>query len=178
MIRPLFFITVLALVATSCIEPTDEMGRAPAGATIYVPLYAHDSIAHKISIEPSKDIIKPAKIFTYQNYLMVNIQGEGFHVLDNTNPSAPRPLYFISVPGSNDVAIKNGYIYADNFDDIVVFTIDENQELVIINRLDNVMNNQLYPPYRDVYFECVDQSKGMVIDWVISDSEYANCYRP
>ena len=178
MIRPFFFFSLLASVVFSCIEPLDEGGSVPVGATIYVPLYAHDSVAHKISIESAREIINPAKIFTYQQYLMVNIRGEGFHVLDNSNPSAPRPLFFIKVPGSNDVAIKNGYIYADNYDDIVVFTINENQELEIISRLDNVMNNQLYPPYRDVYFECVDESKGMVIDWVLSDSDHANCYRP
>ena len=82
------------------------------------------------------------------------------------------------MPGSRDVAIKDGYIYADNFADIVVFTIDENREVQVIERLKDIMNNQLYPPFRNVYFECVDPSKGVVVDWVISDDRNVNCYRP
>jgi hypothetical protein len=178
MIRPFLVLITLVLVATSCIEPLENSGTVPSGAEVYVPVYADDSIAHTISIETARSIVDPAKIFIYQDYLMVNIKGEGFHVIDNSNPSAPQPLFFISVPGSNDVAIKDGYIYTDNYGDIVAFTIDENQEIQILKRLEEVMNNQLYPPMRDVYFECVDEAKGIVIDWVISDGKTANCYRP
>jgi hypothetical protein len=178
MFRPFILIALSAFVLSSCIEPLDGPGKIPEGADIYVPVYVADSIAHKITIENARSIENPAKIFLYQDYLMVNISGEGFHVIDNSNPSAPRPLFFISVPGSNDVAIKDGYLYTDNYGDIVVFTIDENQNIEVLERLEGVMNNQLYPPMRDVYFECVDESKGIVVDWVLSDSETANCYRP
>lgn len=178
MFRSFSFIVLLALAFTSCVESLDAPYDVPADADVYAPVYLPEESAFEISTSPSFPIENPGKIFLYQDYLMVNIPGQGFHVIDNSNPAGPQPLFFINVPGSRDVAIKDGYIYADNFADIVVFTLDENQEVQIIDRLEDIMNNQLYPPFRNVYFECVDPSKGIVVDWVISDNRNVTCYRP
>lgn len=178
MFRSIFFVGILPLILLSCVESVEDSFDVPTGADIYVPVYESEAVAHEISIGPSIPIQSPGKIFLYQEYLMVNIPGQGFHVIDNSNPVAPQPLFFINVPGSRDVAIKDGYIYSDNFSDIVVFTIDENRELQVIKRLEDIMNNQLYPPYRNVYFECVDPSKGVVVGWELASNVEVNCYRP
>ena len=68
-------------------------------------------------------------------------------------------------------------IYADNYDDIVAFIIDDNRQLQVIKRLENVMNTQLYPPHINVYFECADPSKGVVVDWILADIPTPDCYR-
>jgi hypothetical protein len=178
MFRSYFLITIIALFVASCIEPSGDPYDLPDGTQVYVPIYETEEIAYQVSIEPAKPIENPGKIFVYQDFLMVSAPGEGFHVIDNSRPIAPVPLFFISVPGSNDVAIKDGYIYADNYSDIVVFTIDENREVQIVNRLEDLMNNQLYPPYRGVYFECVDETQGVVVGWELVDDVQVNCYRP
>jgi hypothetical protein len=178
MSRFIFSIAVLILMFSACVENVESPYDVPEGAAVYVPVYLPEESALQISTGPSMPIENPGKIFLYQDFLMVNIPGQGFHVIDNANPAAPQPLFFINVPGSRDVAIKDGYIYADNYADIVVFTIDENREVQVIKRLKDIMNNQLYPPFRDVYFECVDPSKGIVVDWVISDNKQVSCYRP
>lgn len=178
MFRSICFIATLAFSFSACVENIDAPYDVPDGADVYVPVYLPEESAFQISTGPSVPIENPGKIFLYQDYLMVNIPGQGFHVIDNSNPAAPQPLFFINVPGSRDVAIKDGYIYSDNYADIVVFTIDENRDVQVIDRLKDIMNNQLYPPFRNVYFECVDPSKGVVVDWVISDDREVNCYRP
>ncbi len=166
-----------AFLLSACIEGDGNISPPSADADIYVPVYGDPATAKEISIGDPKPISDPAKIFVYQDYLMVNIRNEGFHVIDNSIPTLPRPLFFINVPGNQDVAIKDGVIYADNYSDIVAFIIDDNQQLQVVSRLENVMNNQLYPPFTNVYFECVDPSKGVVIDWVKADIPTPDCYR-
>lgn len=178
--RSLFLALVGIFIFSSCVDDFDDTAEPwrPGSGNVYIPVYGDPETAHEITVEDAKPIENPAKIFTYNQYLIVNIRNEGFHVIDNTNPAIPRQLYFISVPGSQDVAIKDGYIYTDNYSDIVAFTIDENQNLEILKRLEGIMGSQDYPPFRGVYFECVDPEKGIVIDWVVGEVENPNCYRP
>lgn len=178
MFRSIFLSFIGILLFSGCVEQLESPYDLPEGTLVYVPVYVAPEVAQEISTGPSIPIKDPGKIFLYNEYLIVNIPGEGFHVIDNSNPIVPKPLFFINVPGSKDVAIKDGHIYTDNYADIVVFKIDENQQVQVIKRLENIMNNQLYPPFRGVYFECVDPGKGIVVDWVAVDNVQVNCYRP
>jgi len=82
------------------------------------------------------------------------------------------------VPGSQDVALKDGFLFVDNFADVVALRLTEEGEIEIVERLEEVMGNQEYPPFSDVYFECVDKSKGIVARWVQVQNKDAKCYRP
>lgn len=169
------------LLLLSCIDGEESFfwnnGRPNEDAPIYIPVYGNAEDVLNINKVPSKAIERPAKIFTYNEFLIVNIKNEGFHVIDNSNPSLPKNLFFIEVPGNNDVAIKDGVIYADNYQDIVAFTIEENGELQIVERMENIIETAPYPPFTNVYFECADPSKGVVIDWVLGNVENPKCYR-
>jgi hypothetical protein len=154
------------ILLTGCIFQDPFYDDGPFYSAVYVPVYASEEQAHQLSIKPSFEIRNPAKIWTYNDLLMVNIENEGIHVIDNSNPYAPEQLFFISIPGNKDVAIKDGFIYADNYGDIVVFTLTDTYEIEVRERLKGVMQNQEYPPFEGVAFECVDPSRGVVIDWV------------
>lgn len=175
-----FYLPVLVLLLASCVtDAIDEVdNRPPPNSEVYIPVYGEKETAFEIKVEEAKQIVSPGKIFTYNQFLVVNIHNEGFHVIDNSNPRIPRHLFFIRVPGSNDVAIKDGMIFSDNYSDIVAFRITEEGDVEVVERISDVMNNQLFPPRRNVYFECVDPEKGIVIDWVQGKSDNANCYRP
>lgn len=176
--RFLLFI-FLSFVLSSCYddEPTD--GQIPSGTfEAYVPIYGSIAESQSITISDSKPIRNPGKIFTYNDLLIVNILGEGFHVIDNSYPASPQNLFFINVPGNHDVAIKDGVIYANNYSDIIAFTINQDQELNILKRLDNAMHNGLIPPESGVYFECVDPEKGVVIGWEKREVEDPKCFKP
>lgn len=127
----------------------------------YIPVYADAEVARNIHVSAPKAIENPGNIFTYNNFLIVNIKGEGIHVLDNTDPSTPINKSFINIPGNSNVAIKDGMLFADNYVDLVAFTLDENNELLIKERFENVITNA--PPYAS--FECVDPEMGIVIGW-------------
>jgi len=171
---------LLLLPLLSCEFSVDSFfsgGRPPSDAPVYVPVYGDAESLLKIGKQPPRAIERPAKIFTYGKYLIVNIRDEGFHVIDNEDPSRPNNLFFVEVPGNNDVAIKNGVIYADNYRDIVAFTITSGGEIVVEERLENVIEANSFPPFLNVYFECPDPAKGLVIDWVLGNVDDPKCYR-
>ena len=86
--------------------------------------------------QPLKSV---GKIYTYGNLLLINEVGKGVHVYDNQDPSAPVNLKFIAIPGNVDVALKDGYLYADlNFG---IVTLD-------ISDLDHVTLTHLNTEYK------------------------------
>jgi hypothetical protein len=173
------FIFVLALILfQTCLEIEDAPVPVPEWAEVYRPIYGNPDEVYKIEIQASRSITKPSKIFIYQQYLMVNIRDEGIHVIDNTNPAAPRPLYFISIPGNQDVKIKDGILFVDNYSDLVAFRINADQEIEILERMKGKMNNRNYPPFRNVYFHCADPEQGEVIGWELTNAKEPKCYRP
>ncbi|UZR95623.1 hypothetical protein [Chondrinema litorale] len=178
MIKKICYFFVFASML-SCVEGDEPFGgtRPNADALTYIPVYANDQDYLKIQKAPAKAIENPAKIFTYNNYLIVNIKNEGFHVIDNSNPKLPQNLFFVEVPGNNDVAVKDGVIYADNYSDIVAFTVETNGELQILERIEDMIEYSSVPPFTNVYFECPDPNKGIVIDWIPGNVENPKCYR-
>ena len=178
MIKKLFYLSIFISIS-SCINDDEPFfGRRPdVEAISYVPVYTSNQELLNIEKVAAKAIVNPAKIFTYNNYLIVNIKNEGFHVIDNSNPQLPQNLFFVEVPGNNDVAVKDGVIYADNYNDIVAFTVEENGELQILERLENMIQRNAVPPFTNVYFECPDPSKGIVVEWIPGDVENPKCYR-
>jgi len=177
--KPFPVLLLLFLGLSGCILSDDDLSwrRPPTDAPVYVPVYATPEELLHIEKQPAKAIERPAKIFTYNQYLIVNIRNEGFHVIDNADPSRPRNLFFVSVPGNNDVAIKDGVIYADNYRDVVAFTIEQAGEIVVQERLENVISENNAPPFENVYFECPDPSKGIVVDWVLGNVDDPKCYK-
>lgn len=86
----------------------------------YNPIYVSKAEIHPgISVETSRSLDNPGKIYAYQNYIFINEPMEGVHVYDNSDPTHPQQLAFYKLPGNTDIAIKNGILYANVYFDIV-----------------------------------------------------------
>ena len=151
----------------------------PERAWGYRPVYSNilDDI---VSLEAPRVISNPNKIYTYKNYLLVNEAQKGVHIIDNSNPANPIPLNFLKIVGNNDVAIKNGVLYADQFDNLVTIHLDSLDTKIQKNRLNDVFENFHYydvaPDEEDVYYECPDLSLGVAVKWVQDSVDYP-CYK-
>jgi hypothetical protein len=64
---------------------------------------------------------------------------KGIHVIDNSNPAAPRNISFINIPGNVDIAVKGNSLYADCYSDIVVFDISNPANVSAKKFMDNVL---------------------------------------
>jgi len=155
---------LLLLVLTACVtDPDIRTGETLA----YVPVYAAPEAINDIGIAPAKTTTNAGKIYAYNNYLFQVEQAEGIHIIDNTNPAQARKIAFLKVPLCAEIAIRGGYLYTNNADDLVVFNLTSIETPQLVKRLEGAFPyiNQEFPPYSNTFFECPDPAKGVVVRW-------------
>jgi hypothetical protein len=86
-------------------------------------------------------LVNPGKIYLKDNYLFINEIKKGIHVIDNSNPSSPKFVSFINIPGNVDMAVIDNVMYADSYSDIVVIDITNPTKIAEKNRVKKVFNN-------------------------------------
>lgn len=91
-----------------------------------------------VAMEAPRNLQNPGKIYVKGNYLFINEVKEGIHLIDNSNPSAPKPLAFVRVRGNADMAVKGDYLYADSYTDFLVFDISDPGHIKQVKRIENV----------------------------------------
>lgn len=159
-----------------------DVSAPPAGAPSfngegYRPMYASATDLAQVTTEPPQPLRKPGKIYVRGNYLFINEQGKGIHLVDNTDPRNPKKVSFIKVLGNVDIAVKGNYLYADNGLDFVVLNISDPTQVKVEKRIANAFPSPSYPPYTQTYFECVDATKGIVIGWEKVKMSRPKCFR-
>ena len=166
---------LLLLVWSACIPETEE----PNTVSGLQPVYVTPAEAHHIYAGPPRNIVKLGKIYTKPPLIYLNESGMGVHVVDNSNPSNPHRIAFINIPGNQDIAIKNNYLYADNAGDLVTLDISNLENVVEVNRIANLypLTQSAYPLDYNGYFECVDSTKGIIVGWIPATLEDPKCFR-
>lgn len=160
------FLCLSLLVGLYGCKPNNKevMGYQP----IYVSANALDA---PIASSSARILKNPGKIYYYNSYILVGESGEGIHIIDNANPTAPQLVSFIPIYGNVDMAIKGNYLYVDSFKDLIVLNISNMTQITQVNRIPNAfpnaLANQEIPPKDQAvtYFECADAKKGIVVGW-------------
>lgn len=163
---PLFWSTLLLLSNTACFNW--EFTEEPPTESGYRPIYLQVGDVKTYSILPPENIQEPGKIYVFGSYLLVNDQNRGVHLIDNRDPENPSKKAFISIPLNRDIAVKDFMLYADNQRDMLVFDIRNPESIQFVKRIENAFPQNLTPntpPESNVYFECVDPDRGVVIAW-------------
>ena len=180
--KRLLHLLALTVILTSCwprYHPDDESyNRKVLG---YKPIYAVESVAKKIEYSPTpRDSVQnPGNIYAYQNYIFQIEPGLGIHVIDNSISASAKRVGFIDVKGCSEISIKAGFIYINNYDDLVVLQFS-GSDVVEYSRLKGVFNEYRYgspisqPPV-SAFYECPG-SDGYVIGWK-QDSVKRFCYK-
>jgi hypothetical protein len=72
---------------------------------------------------PARPLEEPGKLYVKDQYLFIVEVKKGIHIFDNSNPAAPKPISFLSIPGNVDLAVRDNILYADSYIDIVALDI-------------------------------------------------------
>lgn len=162
---PIFLLGLLvAMIA--CDPAIDRTAGGPRfDGTGYRAVYATAEELAIIKTQSPRALRNPGKIYVQGNYLFVNEQGEGLHVIDNADPAKPRKISFLKIPGNNDIAAKGRYLYADNARDLVVLDIGDPTSVKLVKRVVDAIPPQNHPFLQQVYFECPDDKKGVIVAW-------------
>lgn len=136
----------------------------------YEPIYmSYAELRAAVKTEPTRPLTKLGKIYTYQQWLLVNEPNQGIHLYDNSDPAQPRYHAFIVVPGNVDIAVRDGYIYADSYVDLATIDLNDAANIREVNRVADVFP---YDPYQnisdDILLDSVDPAKGVVVGYQLS----------
>lgn len=152
-------------------EPFDGyngMGKRP----VYVPVSALDSIFNL----PPQPIVQSGTIFLQDSLFFMLEQKKGIHVFNVKDSVNTKALTFFKIPAITDFVVSGNRLYADSWKDLVVLDISDIFQIKVLERQTDVFSPILYPPLYDGIFECVDLSKGAVIDWEDAQLEHVRCH--
>ena len=96
------------------------------------------------AVEAPRTPQEPGKIYVKDNFLFINEIKEGVHVYDNSNPSAPRALAFLKIPGNVDMAVLDNFLYADTYTDLLVLDITNPATAREVKRVEFATKNGVF----------------------------------
>ncbi len=130
----------------------------------YEPLYKSKAeVIADIKSNPPHDIENPAKIFINGKYIFLNETAKGIHIIDNSIPSSPKNIAFITIPGNVDMAIKGNTLYADLYNDLVTIDITNPLQVVTTKIIENAFPENPYAYY-------AADSNIVIYDWKRHDT--------
>ena len=158
----LFMIATTAFVFQSCMKDNCE------STVSYIqlePVYKSLEEIHAGGIvkEAPRLLENPGQFYYYDNHIFINERGEGIHVIDNTNPSNPVGTEFLAINGNEDLAIKDGYLYANTYIDLLVIDLSNFE---IVGRVENAFE----PEWNYI------ENGQLLVDWLeVPKTEVVDC---
>lgn len=107
-----------------------------------------------VRAEAPRPLKKPGKIYSIGQYMLINELQEGIHVIDNSDPANPTPVAFWQISGNVDMAVRDHYLYADQYIDLLTIDISDLQNPQVVCRHENAF--QLFG---------LDPARGYLIDY-------------
>lgn len=175
------WLLLFAVIFSSCDPRRNAV--LPKETIGYVPIYSNNTTAKQISAELPRPTIKGGKMFTTGKFLFQVEPDSGIHIINYTDPSHPQKIGFIRSFLCKEISFKNGFIYTNNFSDLVVIDITDISHIHEVGRVENVFPDLAlqYPPKDQnnttVYFECPDPSKGIITGWKQQTIKNPKCWR-
>lgn len=141
----------------------------------YVPIY-RERAATGITFQPPQTIQDPGKIYIYGSFLLINERNKGIHVFDNSDRSNPVAKGFIEIIGNSDMAVRNDVLFADHLGNLVSIRSADFQTGEVVSSLPIQSWLLGVPPPAFQPFECIDQTKGIVVGWKKQTLVNPDCY--
>ena len=121
---------------------------------------------NSVDVVAPRPINESGKIYAYANYIFVNDKYKGVHVIDNSDPSSPQKISFIKIAGNVDISVKGNFLYADSLTDLIVLDISEINAIRIVNRMEDVLRDNVVWPVADIYeYDGIDYQNEIIIGW-------------
>ena len=125
-----------------------------------------EDFKNSVDVVAPKPINESGKIYAYENYIFVNDKYKGVHVIDNSDPGSPQKVAFIKIAGNVDISIKGNFLYADSLTDLMVLDISEINTIRIVNRLEDVLRDNIVWPIADIYeYDGIDYENEILVGW-------------
>lgn len=134
-----FFLGISCIMLfSSCIK--DDCHRT---YTIHVPVFSSlTALRQQVHSGSATPIVNTGKFFIINNYIFLNEQDKGIHIIDNTDPAHPQNKYFISIPGNADMYVAGSTLYADMYCDLLALDISSLANITVQKFLTKAFPNK------------------------------------
>ncbi|MBL7898720.1 MAG: hypothetical protein JNJ99_09310 [Crocinitomicaceae bacterium] len=130
------------------------------------PVYTdYETFREPAVFKSPQSIKKDGNIYIKGQYLFVIEPDAGIHFIDNANPSSPVNLGFLNLIGCTGMSIKDNYLYANSFIDLVVFDISNITAPVEVARMKDQFPQALPVMEKNYPVGAIDKNLGVVTSW-------------
>jgi hypothetical protein len=126
-IKSLWFKIPVTVAGAAALMATSKMEQGAPPRRIQPVYMSYEDLRTAFRVEPPRPIEEPGKILLIDKYLLVNDINKGIHVYDNEDPTQPKQVAFLNIPGNIDLAAKDRVIYADSFTDLLAIEFSDGQ---------------------------------------------------
>lgn len=147
------FLMLLCFSFNGCLKDTCQNTTT---FTQWTPVYKSDTEMRQTpQYQTARTLKNPGKIYFYKQFMLINEEKEGIHVIDNSNVQAPQNVGFITIAGNVDLAVKGDILYADSYMDLLAIDIS------------NVFQPKMVKSTQDVFASKFwrDPQRGWLVDY-------------
>ncbi len=126
-------------------DKVEQKGQYLARVPVFETMESIRTKANTVSTP--RTIVQSGKIYIYQDYLFINEPNKGIHIYNNADPSKPKAISFVNIPGNVDLAVQEGKLYADSFADLLTFDLADPTAPKLLARNENVFKTVLQKDY-------------------------------
>ena len=107
-------------MATAPDDDGSSISSFSAREPVYLGYAELRGAVRTVGPRPLEDV---GRVYVYEDFLFLNARNEGVHVIDNSDPTDPRPVSFIEIPGNTELEIRDGVLFADSYVDLVAIEL-------------------------------------------------------
>ena len=131
---------VVVMVTTACTKD-----YVKESYTFFRPVYkTKTEVRANIKNSAAEQLVQPGKLFIKGNYVFLNELNKGVHIIDYSNPAAPKNISFINIPGNVDLAVRGNFLYADCYTDLVTIDISNPANVNLEAIIEGVFPHRAY----------------------------------
>ena len=133
--------SVLMLGLTAC---NKDFGTIEVTYTKATAIYGDLEETRNVTLKTeAKELSNPGKIFVSDNLLLIGEEGEGIHIMDNSDPANPENMYFLNIPGNREYYVQGSIIYAESYYDMVKIDLTNVQQPILESRAELAFAEEL-----------------------------------
>jgi len=85
----------------------------------------------------------PGKVFVGADFILLGEEEKGIHVINNSDINNPQFTNFIDIPGNREFFVKDNYLYAESYYDLIKIDLTDLNNVQLVSRATNILQETI-----------------------------------